>query len=81
MTTNIKLLTTAQAAEMIGFSCATLETWRTHGKGPAYLKLGYAVRYKESDLLAWVEGKTCSSTSEYETGSQGRYPRHKTASA
>lgn len=62
-----RLLNTADAADLLGFKTCTLEGWRLRGTGPRYLKLGYSVRYKESDLMKWAEKNSCKSTSEYDT--------------
>lgn len=44
-----------RAAEMLGISVRTLQTWRLRGGGPQYLKLGRSVRYRTSDLLAFMD--------------------------
>lgn len=50
------MLTTAEAAEYIGFSEISLRRWRSQGTGPKYLKLGARrVRYRREDLDAWVD--------------------------
>jgi hypothetical protein len=43
----------------------TLEIWRVQGRGPKYIKVGRLVRYRESDLDAWLEGRTRTSTSQH----------------
>ena len=43
-------LTEAEAAERLGLKVATLRAWRHQGKGPAYVRLGRAVRYLASDI-------------------------------
>lgn len=54
-----KLLTDAQVAEMIGVSVNTLSTWRCRNTyGLPFLKIGRRVRYKRSDVLAWLETRT-----------------------
>lgn len=69
MTTARKLLTSAETAELLGILPNTLEIWRSKGKGPRFLKMGPrkqdAVRYAEADVLAWIEERTCSNTSQY----------------
>ena len=57
------LLDTHQAAAYCGLSTRTLETWRLQQVGPAYYKLGRAVRYALADLNAWLTGRRCSSPS------------------
>lgn len=56
--------TTRQAASRLGVSPRTLEHWRLTGGGPAYLKLGGAVRYAEQDLLEWSDSCRRKSTTE-----------------
>ena len=50
----------AQAAEYIGIAKSTLYTWRTRrpGFGPRAVKAGGALRYRRSDLDAWIEAHT-----------------------
>lgn len=47
----------AQAATYIGIAKSTLYTWRTRrpGFGPRAVKAGGALRYRRSDLDAWIE--------------------------
>ncbi|MHC8354265.1 helix-turn-helix transcriptional regulator [Pseudomonas sp. LB3P81] len=63
----MKLLTNVQACELLGLKPNTLEVWRTQGKGPQYRKIGRAIRYVESDILAWIDAQTCTNTSQYST--------------
>jgi len=51
-----ELIDTAQAAEILNVSPATLRSWRLRGYGPAYYKLGLRlVRYKRAEIVAWLE--------------------------
>lgn len=50
-----QFLDTAQAAYELGYSKSSLETWRGEGTGPVYHKTGRRVRYKLSDLNAYIE--------------------------
>ena len=43
-------LTEADAACRLGLKVATLRAWRHRGKGPAFVRLGRAVRYLSNDL-------------------------------
>lgn len=56
-TTQDRLLTTPQVSEMTGLAVATLQNMRSRGlgEGPRYVKIGRAVRYRESDCLEWIE--------------------------
>ncbi len=57
------VLTTAEAAYYVRLGKPTLERFRVTGEGPRYCKLGGAVRYRRSDLDAWLEGRLLASTS------------------
>ncbi len=60
------LLTTEQAADYMGLRPATLETWRwSRGSdGPPYVRLSRrAVRYRRSDLDAWLRENTVNAGS------------------
>jgi len=62
-----RLLTTSEAAALLGLSIKTLERHRTSGAGPHYIKLGAGrsgrVRYRRADLDAWVAEHRRASTS------------------
>lgn len=63
------MLDTHDAAELLGVSPRTLEAWRVRGGGPRYVVLGAAtvrrgvVRYRRTDLDAYVGARVRSSTS------------------
>jgi predicted DNA-binding transcriptional regulator AlpA len=40
-----------------GIPVGTLQQWRYLGRGPAYIKLGQHVRYRRSDVDAWLESQ------------------------
>lgn len=48
------LLMEVQAAKLLNISERTLQAWRLRGTGPAYVKAGRAIRYRQSDLLEWA---------------------------
>ncbi|MCB1352648.1 MAG: helix-turn-helix domain-containing protein [Rhodobacteraceae bacterium] len=52
-----QFLDTANAAHYLGYSASTLEWWRTLSprRGPRYYKMAGRVRYRQSDLDAWME--------------------------
>jgi len=60
------LLTTEQAAEWLGLKSVTLKAYRTKGGGPAFHKLGRAVRYDIADLQAWVDARRRRHSQEYD---------------
>lgn len=43
-------LTEGEAAARLGLKVATLRAWRNQGRGPAYVRLGRAIRYLSADL-------------------------------
>ena len=52
----IRSLNTAQAAEMLGVSPATLRGWKSQRIGPPFLQLSpRCVRYAEIDIQQYVE--------------------------
>lgn len=70
MTTVPKLLNNSETAERIGVQPNTLEIWRSKGKGPRFIKLDphslrSPIRYRESDIEAWLEARICTNTSQY----------------
>lgn len=52
-----RLLHTNEAAELLGFKPSMLERLRWLGEGPPYVRPSNAraVRYREEDILAWIE--------------------------
>ncbi len=60
-----KLLDTKQAAALIGMSVAFLERDRWAGARIPYIKVGVrAVRYRESDLMDYINSRQRHSTSQ-----------------
>jgi predicted DNA-binding transcriptional regulator AlpA len=49
------LLFIEDVAEWTGIPVQTLRWWRQHGKGPKSAKVGARVRYRESDVQAWLD--------------------------
>ena len=43
-------MTETEAAARLGLKVATLRAWRSQGRGPAYLRLGRAIRYLTTDI-------------------------------
>ncbi|WP_443081574.1 helix-turn-helix domain-containing protein [Tsukamurella sp. USMM236] len=48
------LLNESGAADYLGVGVHRVRSWRTRRTGPAYLKIGQAVRYDTRDLDAWL---------------------------
>ncbi len=58
-------MNTVQAGAYIGLSSKTLETLRTRGGGPRFVRYGRkAVRYLKADLDAFMAARFVASTSE-----------------
>jgi predicted DNA-binding transcriptional regulator AlpA len=57
MTELESLLSEDQLAEIIGKPARTLRQWRYTGVGPKYLKIGATVRYRPSDVEAWLDSR------------------------
>jgi hypothetical protein len=58
------LVAEAAAAAFLAVSPKTLRKWRIYGCGPAYCKIGRrVVRYRRSDLEAFVHTRMRTSTS------------------
>ena len=53
----VQLLNERRVAEMLGMSVASLRRWRLLQKGPRFIKLGSAVRYKPDDISAWLASR------------------------
>lgn len=58
-----RLMNEIEAAHYLALSHRTLQTWRVKGGGPRFMRLGSAVRYRRSDLEAWLSGRHLTSTS------------------
>lgn len=53
--TSAKTIQERDAARYIGMSVAWLRQGRQRGRGPAYIQAGRAIRYRVSDLDAWLD--------------------------
>ncbi|MEO7470140.1 MAG: helix-turn-helix domain-containing protein [Sphingobium limneticum] len=60
---------TRAAAALLGLAEQTLRKLRTTGGGPPFVKLGRAVRYRPSDLEAWLSARLMTSTSDQRSAS------------
>ncbi len=50
------LVTPGQLADYLGLPVATLYAWRYHGDGPPGFRVGRHLRYRWSDIEAWICG-------------------------
>ncbi|MDD4616045.1 MAG: helix-turn-helix domain-containing protein [Alphaproteobacteria bacterium] len=60
-------LRTKQAAVYLNLPASTLEKLRSQGGSPKYAKLGRIIVYDVNDLIAWVEAKKRTSTTDTPT--------------
>ena len=67
MTVSVKIISSNDAAAMLGVTPATLRYWRCKGKGPRFIKLGQSkqagVCYDPADIEAWMAARKFASTS------------------
>jgi excisionase family DNA binding protein len=59
------LISTKDAARLLGVHYNTLCKWRIRGVGPRFVKAGTMVRYRQSDIEVWLQSRTYSNTTEY----------------
>ena len=63
------LLTPAQVAEILGVAVNTLAIWRsTQRYNLPWVKCGRLVRYKEEDVMAFIERQTVGKSVDFITG-------------
>jgi predicted DNA-binding transcriptional regulator AlpA len=60
------LLHEADAGRYIGMSVAFLRQARVRARGPAYVRVGRSVRYRLSDLDAWLSERRVTTRDQAE---------------
>ena len=50
-----RLLTITEVADLVRKPVATMRWWRHIGEGPHSFKIGRDVRYRLSDVRAWID--------------------------
>ncbi len=60
----VKYLTDRQVSEMTGIAVQTLRNYRTLHKGPPYIRLYKSIRYRESDIVEFMEKRRVVPTGE-----------------
>ena len=50
-----RFFSTKEVAKQTGNSTSYYEKLRCRGGGPRFIRIGRCIRYKESDLIAWLE--------------------------
>lgn len=58
------MLTVPQLSEWLGTTSGNLAQMRYLGTGPKFVKLGRAVRYRQSDVEAWLVAQTRQQTGD-----------------
>lgn len=59
-----QLLTPEGASSFLALKPDTLAHWRSRGAGPAFRKIGSAVRYRRGDLIAFSNANVFTNTVE-----------------
>jgi hypothetical protein len=58
------LIPSKDAAARLCLAEGTLSNWRVSGKGPAFVRVGGKICYRDEDIEAFIENGVCRSTSE-----------------
>jgi predicted DNA-binding transcriptional regulator AlpA len=58
------LLSAREAAALLHLSERTLERFRVSGAGPKFVRLGRSIRYRLTDIEAFIAARIVGSTSE-----------------
>lgn len=53
-----ELLTSQQVADLLGLKKDTIEKWRRQRRGPAFVRLGGAIRYRQSAIRKFLDDQT-----------------------
>lgn len=56
---DMAFLTQEDVAELAAVSLTTVESWRKHNSGPAYVKFGRASLYPTDKLVAFLQERMC----------------------
>lgn len=57
-----QLVRAKDAAKILDRSPRTLANWRVMGRGPKFVGSGSGLRYRLSDLTAWIDANTRTAT-------------------
>ena len=60
------LIPSKETAARLCLAEGTLANWRVLGKGPAFVRVGGKICYRDEDITAFIERGVCRSTSETE---------------
>lgn len=54
-----------EAASILCYSVRALQNWRHRGGGPKFVRVSSrSIRYRRADLIAWVDERIVSNTSQ-----------------
>ncbi len=71
-----QLVCEKEAAAFLGYTVRALQNWRLRGGGPQFVKVSArSIRYRRRDIIAWVEARLRTSTSQVERGSFSHVPK------
>lgn len=56
-----RLLSIDELAEYLGKPKGTLYQWRYQGEGPPAIRVGRGLRYRASDVEAWLDSRMAAS--------------------
>ncbi len=60
-----RLIDEREAASILCYTPRALQNWRHRGGGPKFVKVsGRSVRYRISEVYAWIDARTVANTSE-----------------
>lgn len=59
-----RLLSRSEVVAVFGLTQRFLEVAAVAGNGPPMIKIGRSVRYRVSDLRAWIDARRVNSTSD-----------------
>jgi predicted DNA-binding transcriptional regulator AlpA len=63
-----QLLDEKELALLIRVSIGSLRFWRSERQGPPSIKVGHLVRYRPSDVAAWLRSRTLTGSLPVEVG-------------
>jgi predicted DNA-binding transcriptional regulator AlpA len=59
-----RLLDEREVAVLIGVKRTCMQSWRLKGGGPRWIAVGRLCKYREADVLAWLDERTRTNTSQ-----------------
>jgi excisionase family DNA binding protein len=60
-------LSVEEAAELIGVTVSALRRWIREGRAPPYFRAGRLIRFRRTDLEAWIEARIVASEERRES--------------